>query len=261
MLVKQQFLNNLEKNMRGRIILTGAASGISRALAEMLLNRHPEVSIGAIDLAADALQEFAAQFPGRVTTAVCDVSDQVAVHKAIADVSASSHIAGLVCGAGIIRSRASIDMTADEWHTMLGVHLDGAFFAAQSAAKLMVAQGGKASMVFFASVAMDFGWPARLPYAVSKAGVGALTRTLAVEWAEHGIRVNAVSPGYVNTPMVRDAVENKVFDGKARADIHALKRFGESEEIAEVIEFLLSDRASFMTGEVVRVDGGFSIYK
>jgi 3-oxoacyl-[acyl-carrier protein] reductase len=247
--------------MKGRIIITGAASGISRALAEMLLARHPQVSIGAIDLSAPALAELVDRYSERVRIELCDVSNQADVHQAVAKVAGSEPIIGLVCGAGILRSRASIDMTADEWHTMLGVHLDGAFFAAQAAARLMIAQGDKGSIVFFASVAMDFGWPARLPYAVSKAGIGALTRTLAVEWAEHGIRVNAVSPGYVNTPMVRDAVAAKVFDGKARADGHALKRFGESDEIAEVIEFLLSDRASFMTGEVVRVDGGFSIYK
>jgi NAD(P)-dependent dehydrogenase (short-subunit alcohol dehydrogenase family) len=248
-------------DMNGRIIITGAASGISRALVEMLLSRHAGVSIGAIDLSAPALAELADKYPERVRIEICDVSSQAAVHEAVARIAGSEPIIGLVCGAGILRNRASIDMTADEWHTMLGVHLDGAFFAAQAAARLIISQGGKASIVFFASVAMDFGWPARLPYAVAKAGIGAMTRTLAVEWAEHGIRVNAVSPGYVNTPMVRDAVANKLFDGNAKAELHALKRFAEPNEIAEVFEFLLSDRASYITGEVLRADGGFSITK
>ena len=252
--------------MDGCIVMTGAASGIGLAVAELLLERHPGVSIGVIDLAEESMASLAARHPDRVTTAKCDVGKQAAVHAAVRAVAGAQPVIGLVCAAGILRNRASLDMTETEWHAMIGAHLDGSFFAAQAAARLMI-EGGSlkraqaASMVFFGSVAMDFGWPARLPYAVSKAGIGALTRTLAVEWAEHNIRVNAVSPGYVNTPMVRDAVAAGVFDGKARAEIHALKRFAEPNEIAEVVEFLLSSRASFMTGEIVRVDGGFSITK
>lgn len=247
--------------MDGCIVMTGAASGIGLAVAELLLERHPGASIGVIDLAEAAMENLAQRYPGRVSYSKCDVGKQAAVHDAVKAVAGTQRVVGLVCAAGILRSKASLDMTDVEWHAMLGAHLDGSFFAAQAAARLMIEGGVTASMVFFGSVAMDFGWPSRLPYAVSKAGIGALTRTLATEWAGYNIRVNAVSPGYVNTPMVRDAVASGVFDGKARAEIHALKRFAEPNEIAEVVEFLLSSRASFITGEIVRVDGGFSITK
>ena len=89
---------------------------------------------------------------------------------------------------------------------------------------------------------MDFGWAGRMAYAAAKAGIGSITRTLAVEWASDGIRVNAVAPGYVNTPMITRAIDDGVIDGETCRRAHALERFAEPREVAEVVEFLLSDR-------------------
>jgi NAD(P)-dependent dehydrogenase (short-subunit alcohol dehydrogenase family) len=244
--------------MEGLVVITGAASGIGLALSRMLLARHAGLTVGLVDLNAAPLEALAIQHPGRVRIGAVDVRDQGKTHASVAALAQGLALRGLVCCAGILRNQASIDMSAAQWHEMLGVHLDGSFFAAQEAARQMIKAGG-GSIVFFASVAMDFAWPRRLPYAVAKAGIGALTRTLAGEWAVNAIRVNAVAPGYVETPMVLDAMKAGVFDGKARMDQHALGRFAQPDEIAEVAEFLLSERSSFMTGEVVRVDGGFSI--
>ena len=245
----------------GCIIITGAASGIGRAVVDAVLEHRPEVSLCLLDIDGDALGVVQADHPGRINVASCDVSDRTAVAASVGEIAGGLPIVGLVTAAGTLHNRASVDLDEADWNSVLGVHLDGTLWAAQAVARAMILHGRGGAMVNFCSVAMDFGWPRRLPYSVAKAGVAALTRTLAVEWAGDGIRVNAVSPGYVDTPMIRDADAAGILDVDAKARGHALGRLADAVEIAEVVEFLLSDRSSFMTGEVVRVDGGFSVMK
>lgn len=243
------------------VIVTGGASGIGYAIASLIRQRWTDFVVGLIDLDTATLEGAVRKLGGPTTGVACDVSDHDALMAAVRTAAAGTELVGMVNAAGNHRSCPSIDLTPEDWHEVLGVHLDGTFYGCKAAATLMMEQGTGGSIVNFSSVAKDFAWTARMPYAVAKAGITSLTATLGAEWADAGIRVNAVAPGYINTPMVVSAVERGIIDAEERRLQHAMGRFGEPGEIAEVVEFLLSDRSSFVTSETIRVDGGFSVVK
>lgn len=242
-------------------VVTGGASGIGAAAARLLLERYAGARVAVIDAAVDSARGLEDESAGRLLLIESDITEREVVHDAFADIKrwAGRDVDGLICCAGIQRKHASLDLTAEQWHSVLAVHLDGTLWACQAAAAQMKSGWG-GSIVTFSSVAQDFGWPARLPYAVAKAGIAALTRTLAVEWASIGIRINAIAPGYVNTPMISKAVAEGALTEDVTA-LHALNRLAEPEEIAQAALFLLSNEASFITGEVLFVDGGFRVRK
>ena len=242
-------------------VITGGASGIGAQAAQLLMERDELAKVVVLDLSLDRAQEFGAAYPDRVLLRALDITDRQAVVEAFdaARQWAGRGVTQLICCAGIQRRIPSIELDPTNWRAVLDVHLDGTLWPCQAAAKHMEDEGGGA-IVTFSSVAQQFAWPGRLPYAVAKSGISALTRTLAVEWAPLGIRVNAVAPGYVDTPMIAAAIASGQLTQDVRA-LHALNRLANADEIAKAALFLLSEDASFITGEVLFVDGGFSVRK
>jgi NAD(P)-dependent dehydrogenase (short-subunit alcohol dehydrogenase family) len=243
-------------------VVTGGGSGIGKEVVRRLLKSDRECACAVLDVrpegANDVRDEFGAE---RVLLVDCDVADDASVAAAVKKVADwRSPIRSLVTSAGTTVKCASLDLSFRDWRLVQGVLIDGTFLVCREVGRRMAANGGGA-IVNVASVSMFFGWPERLPYAAAKAAVGSLTKTLAVEWAAHGIRVNAVAPGYIETPFVARVVAEGFIDAGAARSLHAMGRFGSPSEAASAICFLLSEQASFITGEILTVDGGFTAKK
>lgn len=241
------------------VIITGGGSGLGLACGRRLLTDWSNVQIVSADIRPGEIDSLQSEFGSdRVLYLEANVA-QIGVASQVVEstVAWSGAISGLVNCAGNSTNHASLDLTPEQWREVLDCHLDGHFYMCQAFARQVISAGSKGAIVNFSSLARAFGWPRRLPYAVAKAGIDALTRTLAVEWAEFGLRVNAVAPGYINTPLVVKATANGYLDPSI-VGMHAMERFGEPNEIATGVKYLLSDDASFVTGEILSIDGGFS---
>lgn len=239
-------------------VITGGASGIGWKTADLLLQKHPEVGCALVDLNEAQSGELIERYgPDRVLFVPCDVTDPEAVQTAMTQIEEwRQPVRMLVTCAGIQIAGDSFQMPTEHWQKVLATHLNGTFFWCQAAGRAMRDAGGGA-IVTVGSIAQDFGFPGRAAYTTSKAGIGGLTRVLAVEWASAGIRVNQVIPGMVETPLFKRAAEQGIVDTEQAAGEHPLGRLGTTEELASAIVFLLSEEASFVTGTLMHADGGF----
>ncbi|WP_433591070.1 3-oxoacyl-ACP reductase FabG [Nocardia sp. CA-145437] len=241
-------------------VVTGAARGIGAGTAARLAADGFAVAIVDLDEAActDAVDAIAAA-GGTAIAVGCNVTDEAQVAAAFERVAAElGSVDVLVNNAGVLRDNLLFKMSVDDWDLVMSVHLKGAFLCTREAQKYMVKQ--KSGKIVNTSSVSALGARGQANYSAAKMGIQGLTRTLAMELGPFGINVNAVAPGFIVTEMTdataaRVGVSPEEFRAEA-AKITPLRRVGTPADIANVVSFLVSDDASFVTGQTIYVDGG-----
>lgn len=242
--------------------VTGSGSGIGRAAAGLFSEEGAIVFV--IDLSSEKGTETAdmiAQKGGTAAFIEADVSNEAEVESAVKKIADKYGRVDILCNnAGVELYKPLVQMSEKEWDRVLDVNLKGMFFMSKYIVPIMI-KGKGGAIVNTSSISGILGWPNYSAYCASKGGVVQLTKEMAVEYGEYGIRVNCICPGTTMTPMIdrllgqeknREEIENSI------KEMHPLGRFARPEEIGRAIVFLASEEASFITGAVLPVDGGYT---
>jgi NAD(P)-dependent dehydrogenase (short-subunit alcohol dehydrogenase family) len=245
----------------GKVVLvTGAGSGLGLATARRFAQGGARVVIN--DLREDAAAAAAAALGPQHVGVGGDVASETDVQAFVARARAiEGHIDILVNNAGIPDTfTPTVDQELVHWKRMLDIHLTGTYLVSKTVARYMIAAGNGGAVVNLNSIAGVIGLPVRTAYSAAKAGIGMLTRVLGCEWGVHNIRVNAVAPGYMMTPLVEGLLAAGKIDGKRIQRRTPMGTFGTADHIADAITFLASEQAAFITGVTLPVDGGYMAF-
>lgn len=242
-------------------VITGGARGIGEACGLAFLEQGADVLLADIDLerAQQTAHKMSEKYPQRHVRVFRVNTKRQSECFAMADyaVQELGRIDILVNSAGITSQKASLDVTEEDWNNLIGINLSGVFFCAQAAARAMVAANRGGVIISLSSIAAEAALPKRASYNAAKAAINQLTKTLAVEWASFGIRVNAVAPTWVATDILAGSIQKGLVSLDKLTGAIPLGRVAEVEDVANAIVFLASDHASMITGQTLYVDGGF----
>jgi len=246
---------------RRTAFVTGASQGLGAEIAVALARDGCDVAVSSrrVEKLAGTLERIA-EAGARGVPVELDLRSQPSIGRAMAQaLSAFGHVDALVNNAAVTLRRPALEVTPQEWDEVISVNLTGTFFMSQKMGRHLIAHGHAGCLISLASTHGMVGYAQRSTYGISKAGIVQMTRMLAIEWAEHGIRVNAVAPGRVDTPTREWSLGEPGYRESALARI-PLRRFGTSEEVAGAVSYLVSPAAEYITGQTLVLDGGLTAY-
>jgi NAD(P)-dependent dehydrogenase (short-subunit alcohol dehydrogenase family) len=252
----------MSTRLAGRIaIVTGAGRGIGHGIALGYAREGAKVAL--VSRNAEELQALAAEIRasgGEALVAPADVRDSAAVNAVVEQVVAQwGGVDALVNAAGIPMAVPTTELSDEKWQMTLDININGTFFFCRAVAPHMIAKG-HGTIINIGSLHSFLGIPMRAAYAASKGGVLQLTRSLATEWAPHGVRVNCISPGWIRTPLQDEMVRQGRLDRTPIVARTPIRRIGEVSDIVGPAIFLASDESAFIVGEQLIIDGGWGIY-
>ncbi|MEP9376125.1 SDR family oxidoreductase [Aquabacter sp. CN5-332] len=238
-------------------LITGGGSGIGLAIARAFSAEGARLVLLDTDLPA---AEAAAQSLGKAIAIQGNVTQRADVARACdAALEKFGSLDIVLANAGVSQNQPTLDVTDADWQRVMDINCTGVFLTAQEAGRRMIDQGGGV-ILMMASMYGLVAAPGRLGYCVSKAGVVMMAKALAVEWAAHGVRVNAIAPGYVDTPFLQDLFDRGRLDPAKLKGRTPIGRLISPEEVARAAVFLARDESDGVTGHVLSVDGGWTAY-